>query len=646
MKDRQEVSKRRREKLLPALIFLLVALVVALPVTRWLLTRKPPLPPSSATEPVKRQYWQTRIKNDVSDKEAYLQLGILEERSGFYLSARRHLESARALGVPDKELSGPLGRALTHLADIDGAQAELEKAVALAPGKWEPIANLAGLYANNKRSTKANEILTTFWKTVDKTTLTQTELQRLLLAFIECNNNKAAAQVSHYFVDTYPNDTGGKILAARCAFAIGDLTAARTLAEAALKSTPDESAALYFYGLILQKQKDYDGALRAWQKANAVNPNASDVYERLGEEYARRGDFKRAAVALERVALQDQQLLPSIKVAEAYRRARDTENTLYWDSIVAGFQRNYSRALELAQKAMNATKDPAKKQRALSAVAEAYRGLGKKKQYLDTVLEVTKAGTVEDLLLRVHAYEALDLYDKRLACLEEIAKKDPRREASVRYERALIFEKTGLRDEMEQELERAVAIEPRNPQYSQELATTYLKRSSVGDRLERATRLAETTVALSPDDDQAWLTLGQCYGAKNQLGKAVRCIEHAIDLEAGNGPAYLELSRVYARMGNMPAQQEMMGQYQKYVAFEQQRLTLRTRVRRSDAKATDFIEYGDLLLNMGDTTEALSQYETAFGMNPKDNKLRETLVLLYKRMKLEDRLAQLEGAPR
>jgi tetratricopeptide (TPR) repeat protein len=632
---------KRRNALLPLLCLFLGLALGALALSRWM-TRKPPVPPSSASADVLQRYWQDRIKKDVSDKEAYLQLGILEERTGFYFSARRHLDAARSLGVPDTLVCGPLGRALTHLSESERALAELEKAVALLPGKWEPVANLAGYHINDNHSKKANEVLLRFWDGVDKKSLAPQELERLSLAFSESGNNKSAFEVAKLLVETAPDRTGGQILAARSALSAGELPLAKSYVEAALKVTPDESAALYFYGLILSKLKDYDGALKVWQKANQLNPSAPDIYEQIGLEYGRRGDFKRAVSALEQLALANPDSNRAIQVMQAYQKLGDTDNANYWEAVAAGLMHDYAHALTTAQKAAAST-DPAKKRRGQTALAEAYLGLGKKQEYFNTIFEATKQETVDDLVLRARAYEVMDKYPERLACLDKIIKLDPKQEANVRYQRSLILEKIGSRDEAEAELEKALKVEPENPTYAKDLASLYFARNSVGGRLEKATVLYEQAVAKLPDQEDIWLALGQCYAAKNLLGKAARCIEHSIDLESGNGPAYLQLGQVYMRAGNTAGSQEMLKLYQKYVTFEQKRQTLQTRARRSDATAAQITEYADLLLNMGATNDAVGQYEKAYALNVKDAQLKNTLRVLYRRLGMTQKLESLEG---
>lgn len=633
----------RRRGILPILFLVFGVAVVALIMTRWM-GRKPPLPAASASIETKQQYWQERIKRDVADKDAYLNLGILQERTGFYLSARRNLQAARALGLPDSQVCGPLGRTLAHLAEPDLAQKELEKAVALAPGKWEPVANLAGFFVNSNLSRKADEVLVNFWKTVDKAALTSQELERLSLAFSECNDTEAALVVAQRLVAAHPDYVGGQILAARCAFTLGWPKEAKIYTEKALKETPNESAALYFYGLVLHRLNDYDGALKAWQKANQLNPTALDIHERIGREYARRGDYRRAAVALENIALSSPQQDRAIAVMQAYQKAGDVENANYWTAVAAGFQHDYKTALEFGQK-VAASSVPTQRRRGLITMAEAYLGMGKKKEYLDTIFQATQNKTLDDLVLRARAYEVTDQYAERLNCLDQMIALDTKQEPLVRYQKSVILDQIGRRDEAETELERTLQLAPQNPTYAQDLARLYFKRNSLGDRLEKATRYAEQAVSLAPDQEESWMTLGQCYAAKNQLAKAARCMEHAIDLEPGNGPAYLELGRLYARMGKTPASKEMLAKYQQYVTFEQKRQTLRTKARRASATVAEIVEYADYLMNMGNVVEAIDSYEKAYARNLKDKSLRNTLRILYRRMGMTEKLESVEGAP-
>ncbi len=633
-------DKQRRGKALPALLAVCLLLGVALPVSRKLFFSKPGPPPASADIEVRRRFWKERIQRDVADKDAYLQLGILEEKAGFYIAARRALESARALGVPDAQVSGPLGRALNQLALLDLAEIELKKAAQLAPDSLESALNLAGFFVNTRHSQQARPLLADFWKRRGSA-LASLEQERLALGSLEAGDLKQARIAAEAVLVREPSSKTAAMIASRCAFAQGDIPAARRFVEQALQGTDKAAGAQYFYGLVLRRAGENDLALKAWQKANADDPSLTDAYERIGEEYARRKDFSRAAFAMERVALTTNEPGAVFRTITAYRNARQPDQATYWEAVQAGLQGNYPKALTLG-KQLATSKNPTTRRRGQSAIVEAYRGMGKKPETLQAALEMTKARTPEDLTYLAKIYESTNDYKGYIACLREQIAKDPARESALRGELAATLARTGQRDEAEKELQRVVEKEPDNPSHLLELAAQYLKTSSVGDHLAQATQLSLKAVGLVPTEEEAWRTLGQCYASAGQLGAAAQCLEHAIDLEAGRGPTYQELSRVYARSGNKAASQEMVKLYQKYVAFDQEKAAIELRARREDASVADLTAYGDLQLNLDRSDEAIRAYERALRKEPKNASVRTTLTQFYQRFNLPGRLAMLQ----
>ncbi len=194
-------------------------------------------------------------------------------------------------------------------------------------------------------------------------------------------------------------------------------------------------------------------------------------------------------------------------------------------------------------------------------------------------------------------------------------------------------------------MEGALAGSPDDPELVRTLAGFYLDRSDRDNRLGKALALAEKAVALAPDDERAWLQFGQCLAQRNELGRAARCLEHVIDLEPGYGPGYLELARVYARMGDKESNAEMLGLYQKYVKFEQRHDTLQTRARGPKATVSDIEAFAELLLEAGDLGRATSEYERIMARTPADKAVRARLKRLYARLGRTEQLLALESEP-
>ena len=633
---------RRR---LPWLLGGLAVAAIALPASRiWL--AGPPPPPPSASFDIQRRYWADRLRRDPSDIDAYVRLGTLEEKEGFYLSARRRLLAARTLGAPDTLVSGPLGRALSHLAREEEARKELETAARLFPDDVDTALNLAGFHVDARRARQASEVLRQ-WVQAHPDYRDAEGLQRLVLALLACGESVGADKMAARLLQTSPEDPGALSLAARCALDIGDPTRALKHIEKFLPLAPDRAAALYLQGLVLQRLKKHDEAMAAWLEANRLQPGAPDIVERIGLEYARRGDFRRAAVALDQIATVDQGYPAAVRAARACEKAGRPLDAAYWDAIALGLRGDFSAALTMARKAA-ATSDPMKQRRARTAEAEALRGLKRIPEFIRTIEDATRAGTVDDLLLRGYAYyqaESPQTLPKRIACLREAARKAPEQRAAISLQIAEQLRRTGQRDAAEREMEDAIAAAPNDPELVRTLAGFYLDRADMGDRLGKALSLSERAVALAPQDERAWLQLGQCYGKAGELAKAAQCLEHVIDLEPGYGPGYLELSRVYARIGDKDGSAEMMGLYRKYVAFEQRHDTMETRARSPKASIRDIRDYAELLIEAGDLSGAASQYERIMSKNAKDKPTRATLKQLYARLGRTEQLAALESEP-
>jgi len=620
-----------------------VLAAIALPASRFWLAGPPP-PPSTASFDLKRRYWMDRLKNDPSDVEAYVSLGSIEEKEGFYLSARRRLLAARALGAPDRKISAPLGRALSHLAREEEARVELEKAAALAPDALDPVLNLAGFHVDARRSRQASEVLR-LWVKAHPDYNDPVGLERLVLALLACGETVGADKMATRLVEVTPDAPGALSLAARCALDNGAPDRALKHLEKFLPSAPDPAAALYLKGLILNRLKRFDDALASWLEANRLMPGAPDVVERIGLEYARRGDFKRAGVALDQIATVDQGYPSAVRAARALEKAGRPEEAAYWDAIALGLRGDFQAALTMARKAAETT-DPIKRRRARTAEAEALRGLKRIPEFVRTIEDATTGGSVEDLLLRAYAYfqaESPQTLPKRLACLRAAAEKAPQQRAAIALQVAEQLRRTGQRDAAEKEMEDALAVAPDDPELVRTLGGFYLDRVDKGERLAKATRLSEKAVALSPQDEKAWLQLGQCYVAKGDLARAAQCIEHVIDLEPGYGPGYLELSRVYARIGDKDGSNDAMALYRKYVGFEQRHDLMETRARSPKATVVDIRAYAELLIEAGDLSGATSQYERIMSKNPKDKPTRNMLKQLYARLGRTEQLAALEA---
>jgi tetratricopeptide (TPR) repeat protein len=590
---------------------------------------------------IQRAYWRQRIRADVSDTAAYVALGRLEERTGYYSSAVKMLFSARALGASDAEVCGPLGRALTALARDDEALPELVKARQAMPESVEATLNLAGLYVSQGNNAQAATLMREFLAV--SATLSTPDQTRLAFAFLECQENGEARKLAERILTTEPTNGIAHSLAARAAIAEQNLPAARQHLEAILKQSDTAGGAagagIYFlYGKVLEAQSEAKAARTQWEKTLRLNPMALDAHEQIGFSALRSKDYRRAATAFEYIAGRAPSAVSALRAAEVWQQAGDRERSAYWRSVAYGYQGRFAEGLAQAQIAANA-KTPAVRRLGLQAMAESYRGLRKKNEYRETMLQLTAGGSEEDLLLRARAYQELDDHQKRTGTLRLAAEKasSPGQRAGILVLLAQAYTTRGMHDDAERTLEEAVRLQPNNPAGHSELARAYFARRTEGDRTNKAIRAWETALSLRPDYSDDWLKLGIAYSAAGDKGKAISALDHAIDLEPGSGPPYLELSRVYAQIGDKETAQRYNALYARYVAFDQSVQSLRTRAQKPTATARDMMDYGDALIKMGALDEAANQFEAARALQPKDAGLRRKLAALYGRLRMPER---------
>src|SRR5262249_40290870 len=136
-------------------------------------------------------------------------------------------------------------------------------------------------------------------------------------------------------------------------------------------------------------------------------------------------------------------------------------------------------------------------------------------------------------------------------------------------------------------------------------------------------------VQQNPDTSVDWQHLGVAYSAGGDQRRAASCLEHAIDLQPGNGPCYQELGRVYAQVGDRTSSNAMLNLYRHYVSFTETQQTLTTRARASRRDPNAQIELADFLVRTGDFDNAAQRYALALQLRPDDPPTRRKLGHIY-----------------
>ncbi len=232
------------------------------------------------------------------------------------------------------------GETLYDLGRDSEAIVQFEKAAQLDPKQYNPAYNAGLAYSQSNQMAKATEA---FRKALELKPENSAALHGLALAQSKSNMYDEAAKTYAHITELTPDDQTAWINLAYCLRAKGDTEAEVNALEEALKHGTDpvktamvrRSLATYFYkkgdpasitrsqdefehslkdapdnpealnglGLLYQKQKKYDDAIRSFKQAVAVKPNFDDAYNNLGVAYEAKKDPANAKLSY-RKALQ------------------------------------------------------------------------------------------------------------------------------------------------------------------------------------------------------------------------------------------------------------------------------------------------------------------------------------------------------
>ena len=620
---RKSLSPRVRLPFLLGLLGLFAALLVIS--RRYVASSRPAPPPASAGANAAMRYYAGRIQADPSDVEAYVELGRQNEAAGYFTEALRQLTVARALGAKDRDILLPLGRALTHLARFEQAQAELEKAARLMPDSLEAAANLAGLYDASGKPEQAIRCLRDYLNRHPALQTTPTpqaikDCTRIMFCLLQAGDDTAALQVAQSLTRLAPDEPGGYSIAGRLLLERGQIAPALAMLEQAARLAPDAPTLLDTYGIALSRSGRLDDALHQWQKAIVHNLDDTAACEQLALAYNQKKDYKREAEALETLALRDFTNQPLVgRTALAFERSGQKIPAAFWRSIEARIRKDYAASLKYAQ---IVAQDPRWRERGLMGMAQCYQHLRRMDDFLRVTRQATAAHTVQDDITLAAAYSAADRSADEIALLKSILARHPADPARIHQLLAQAASDKGQRDEAEAQLRECVALAPRNPEYHKQLANLYYERRASGDRLAQAVREYEQYARLMPDEAGAYRKLGIVYAASGDWRRAARNLEHALDLQPGDGATYQQLGRVYAQLGDKAGSENMLHLYSLYVAFDLQRQALQTKSMMAQSDPAPQVALAEFMERAGDYSAAAQYYQRAALLRPADTALQ------------------------
>lgn len=366
------------------------------------------------------------------------------------------------------------------------------------------------------------------------------------------------------------------VIAAVAATESQDWARAADLYRQAVELEPNNSGLYNNWGVVLRRQGDLKGAIRAYQRALELDPNLDAAYLNLGLAYLVERRWEEALAVL----TQAEERLPNEATLSLYKGIA-LEKLGRWGEAIAAYgiyvQRdpnalghyrlaiaywqsgNPQRAAEFFQRA--ARMDP---QVGLYS-AEAGRALAFLKQYQDaaTLLERLPSSWLEvsDFLLLsriAHRLNRPDLAERALQRALDLA--DGEKNSSLLNDAGVLAAERQDWQQAEQFLEAALAASEGDPQMlavvAANLADLYLSQG----RLPEALQQAQRAVLADPNLPQAHNTLAAILMQQQKLDAAVQHWQEAVQLDPLYWQAYRNLAIAQALRGETEQAVETMQQ--------------------------------------------------------------------------------------
>ncbi len=522
--------------------------------------------------------------------EAAFREGYAAAQRGDLQAARRSFEKAAKLAPQVETGHAALGSVLLALGDPAAALPELETAHRLDHSDKSTLVNLCVAYSKTGDSIKT------------------------IAAYRELEGDSVAL----------PADAA--IAAATAFSATGDNASAQAAVARGIQADPRNAELVDTLGTLLAQQKDYISAEARFRQALALDPTlasahyhlgsvesatgrAADALGELGQAHAIDPENALYSLDLARALLLDHQDAAAIELLRAALAKLGPEagaapnaqriEVEYRLALALQSADNVKEALPLFTDVVAARPEDAE---ALTNAGLAHVQLGDAKGGIPLYLRALKLTPANPTLredLGVAYLQQADL-DHALEQFRAGLLLDDQ-SAQLHYDLALALK---LKDDLTAavpEFERAAALDPQLPDPPFTLGIIYMQQG----KFEKSAASFEAALALRPDNGEAWATLGSVYQQMQQPEKAIPALRKAIALMPRQPSPHITLAAVLAAQG-----------HREEAAAERKIGAELTRAANNRQKANFALDSGNLLMQRGQTDDALVQFQNAVEADP------------------------------
>jgi len=487
---------------------------------------------------------------------------------------------------------------LLHRGDADGALAEAQEGLKLAPHSIEGLNLLALIYGQKRDLARAVATLETALKFDPRSTVTHTNLgniyyqqQRLDLAEKqfqaalrenpkdrEANFNLGTLLLAKkqpklaipYFSRVQPQDPQVLFNLCQAYFASGQKAKGLEVAKSLSEQAKDNVRAHFTLGVLLAAEEQYNDAVHEFEAADALQPGTFEILHNLGQTYVKSGDNARALEILNRaLKLQPDSAQTLYLMAQAYsnegkdvdaldllakahKLAPSNTDVIFLMARSSMKQEFYADAIPLLEEGL---KIASKRPNLLAALGECYFMMGKVEQAkntFETLIDVDPSASSYTFMGLWYRHEGQ--FDEAWKYFERGLKADPHSAACL-YNLGYLATRQGHYDTGEKWLKQALAIQPDNPDALRELANLKMQQK----KFDEALPLLRKCVQVDPNPGPIYYRLGETERNLHQMDAAERDLKIFQTLSKNPKPLpypYQHLFDYVDQRSNLPAKQQ------------------------------------------------------------------------------------------
>jgi tetratricopeptide (TPR) repeat protein len=354
----------------------------------------------------------------------------------------------------------------------------------------------------------------------------------------------------------------GASFGGRVAAALDETTSARTRLEKAVKLNPSFTEGFGLLAAIYDKQRDYPGAIEAYQKVAALDSSRADAFLGLGSVLKRTSKYQEAAAALEKAialnintkevffelgdtyeAMQDW-----AKAADAYEKYLAAKPEVTWNGYLKlGICRVRLQQYDAAIAAfLAAQKGQPKDLKVNFSLAEAYEKAGqleKAEEVYNNLAQINPAEARSYYTQALRIYNGAGKFDKAIGPAKKIVELEPKNEMNV-YNLGLMYFQLKNYNEAIAAFKQCLAIKADVPNAWFQIGSAYLNEKMYKEAIDAFKKFT----AMSPDEPGGWLSMGVCYMYLKNFEGALEPMKRAVDLKPDNANAQFNLAIVYINL--------------------------------------------------------------------------------------------------